>query len=165
MLFRPAGSVRPDTFNPPPYVEGGTVRPSLHPAGIPRLDIFNLPCGGDRVVSAPLWGLRNRGDVSTCSVSGWSRPVVPGHDPSGPSVGLAPASGSFDGPTGAPTSDPGSSVRAMSQHTPVSSRDVSRGDMYSVGILTGRFMTRLRSLRNSLLGSVALSASPCRVGQ
>ena len=143
MLFRPAGSVRPDTFNLPSYVGGGTVRPSRCPAGIFRLDTFNSPCPGGRVVSVPPWRLRGRRTVSACLVPGCPGPVGPGdrgtaspcsvpvcpgpvvpvRGPPGSAVDLAPLSGPFGDPVGDPAgprvSGPGWSVRAISQHTPV----------------------------------------------
>ena len=131
VLFRPSGSVWSDTFNPPPYVEGGTVRPSLRLAGSLRLDIFNLPRGGAGVVPVPPWCPCTRGAVSTCSVSGRPGPVVPACDPFGAPVGVAPTSGPFSGPAGARAPGPGWSGRAMSQQLSPRSRfsKTSQGTM------------------------------------
>ena len=64
-------------------------------------------------------------------------------------MGVAPAPGPFGGPAGFRAPGFGWSGWAVSQHTPVSLRDMSLGDMYSGVILIGQFMTKLRSLRNS----------------
>ena len=113
LLFRSADPSRTDTFNPPPYVEGGTVRPSLRPAGTARPDTFILPYAGSGAVPVPLWARCVLGNLSTCLVYGRPGPVVSVSGPFGGLVSIGVRASRIPGVSGA--SGSGRSGWAMSQ--------------------------------------------------